>query len=157
ATGHPAANDSSSWRRTLRSRHLPPAVPGFAAKDPDTSRDYRSLPIRGEGQREDGTDYDCRRFDGPVPPAVSRAQQTALRSQKQMVGIGWADRERDGAGDDLPAIGRDPCRAMVARAEQSAPGAGIVALYGTCPKGQRQREQQDMAPGTAELRPACQT
>jgi hypothetical protein len=52
-----------------------------------------------------------------------------------MVGIGRADRERNGAAEELPAIGRHPRRALVARPVQPAPSARIVAL--------RRAHQQD--------------
>ena len=140
ATGRPTANNGSRRRRALRSGDRPPVVVGLIAKDPEAGRSQCSLPVRGEGHRKNGTEHDGRRFDGPAPPSIARAQQTAFGPQKQMVGVGRTDREHNGAADEHPAIGGHPCRAVVARAKQPAPCARIMALCGA--RGQEHQQHE---------------
>src|SRR5262249_56908128 len=66
--------------------------------------DQRLSPVRSEGGRKDGTDHDRWRLDRPVPSTVAGAKETALGSQKQMVGVSWTDCERNGPAEVMPPI-----------------------------------------------------
>ena len=142
AAAHRARRQRARRHRAGRRSQPSPAV-AVAAEERRAARDERAPAIDVERRREGGTGEDVGRFRHPVASAVPRSREADVRRQQQVMLVHRTHGEGQRAADEASGIDLQPRGAGIARAEQAAPGAGVVGGRGARRQRGRQHEDQE--------------
>ena len=129
-------------RRPGRSLKRPPAIT-VPAEDSRGAGDEGALAVDIERHREDGSNEHALSLENPIPAPVSRARESGVRRQQEMMRVDRADAHRERSAHEACRVDGQPRGTGVASPEQATPRAGVVSDALAAHASDQQQEDQD--------------